>query len=398
MTTRRQLLLALLVTVCGVVVAIAILIFPPRADQATDDAKPVVPAVQFILATPQRIRIDVHSQGRIMAQTEIDLVSGVSGNIIKLSKQFISGGVFNKGDLLVSIDPAEYDLRIAQAQARVMEAQYQLTREEAEATQAREEWQHLGQGAPNPLSLRIPQLREKKAKLLAEQEELRNAKLLRQRTEVRAPFDGRVRSRDVGMGQYVSNGAILGRIYNSDLAEVRLPLTTSEIALIDFADIPHINTASTQKTPVTLTGEYQGQHQAWQANITRSEGVIDPDTGKIMVIAQIDDPFGLKKKNPVSLVEQPSAILPIGLYVEAMIVGRWLNHVIVLPVTALFKEREVAVIDEENRIRIRSVKVIRKEHGQVMIDAGLETGERVLVSGLSHLIDGLKVTPIEHLP
>ena len=110
-----------------------------------------------------------------MAQTEIDLVTGVSGNIIKISPAFVSGGFFKKGDLLVSIDPAEYDLRVAQAQARVMEAQYQLTREEAEAEQARDEWQHLGQGDPNPLNLRIPQLREKRAKLAAEQEELKNA-------------------------------------------------------------------------------------------------------------------------------------------------------------------------------------------------------------------------------
>lgn len=161
MTTRFQLLLALLVIVFGVAIATAILLFPPQAEQAIDDTNPVLPAVKFVVAAPQRIRIDVHSSGRIMAQTEIDLVSGVSGNIVKLSKQFLSGSFFSKGDLLVSIDPAEYDLRIAQAQARVMEAQYQLTREEAEAAQAREEWQQLGQGAPNSLSLRIPQLKEK---------------------------------------------------------------------------------------------------------------------------------------------------------------------------------------------------------------------------------------------
>jgi len=64
----------------------------------------------------------------------------------------------------------------------------------------------------------------------------------------------------------------------------------------------------------------------------------------------------------------------------------------------LFKEREVAVIDQENRIRIRGVKVIRKERNQVLIDAGIEAGERIVVSGLAHLIDGLQVMPTEHLP
>lgn len=289
---------------------------------------------------------------------------------------------------MVSIDPAEYDLRIAQAQARVMEAQYQLTREEAEAAQAREEWQQLGQGAPNSLSLRIPQLKEKKAKLIAEQEELKNAKLLRQRTEIRAPFEGRVRSRNVGDGQYVTTGAVLGRIYDSDIAEVRLPLSPSKIALIDFVDTAHMNTAPMQKIPVTLTGDYQGRRQTWQADITRSEGVVDSDTGKIMMVAQIKDPFGLKTKKRASLTEQPFAILPIGLYVDAKITGVWLNQIMVLPAAALFKKREVAVIDHENRIRIRGVKVIRKERNQVLIDAGIEAGERIVVSGLAHLIDG----------
>lgn len=398
MTTRFQLLLALLVIVFGVAIATAILLFPPQAEQAIDDTNPVLPAVKFVVAAPQRIRIDVHSSGRIMAQTEIDLVSGVSGNIVKLSKQFLSGSFFSKGDLLVSIDPAEYDLRIAQAQARVMEAQYQLTREEAEAAQAREEWQQLGQGAPNSLSLRIPQLKEKKAKLIAEQEELKNAKLLRQRTEIRAPFEGRVRSRNVGDGQYVTTGAVLGRIYDSDIAEVRLPLSPSEIALIDFVDTAHMNTAPMQKIPVTLTGDYQGRRQTWQADITRSEGVVDSDTGKIMMVAQIKDPFGLKTKKRASLTEQPFAILPIGLYVDAKITGVWLDQIMVLPAAALFKEREVAVIDHENRIRIRGVKVIRKERNQVLIDAGIEAGERIVVSGLAHLIDGLQVMPTEQLP
>lgn len=294
MTLRRQLLLALLLAACGIVITMLIIVYPPQADQSDDETKSAAPAIQFIQVVPQRIRLDVRSQGRVTAQTEIDLVSGVSGNIIKLSKYFVSGGFFNKGDLLVSIDPAEYDLRIAQAQARVTEAQYQLSKEQAEAAQAREEWQHLGQGAPNPLSLRIPQLKEKKAKLAAEQEELKNAKLLRQRTEIRAPFDGRVRSHSVGIGQYVSSGSTLGQIYNSDVAEVRLPLSTQELAFIDFADVP---ATKKQPVPVTLSADYLGQRQSWQGHIVRSEGVIDKETGKTMIVAQVLDPLGLRKSN-----------------------------------------------------------------------------------------------------
>lgn len=396
MNIRRQLLIALTIAITGGLAAFAIVNSPPQTEQQEEIAKP--PAVRVITVKPERLRMDVRSQGRVTAQTEIDLVTGVSGNIIKVSPVFVSGGFFKQGDLLVAIDPAEYDLRVAQAQARVMEAQYQLTREEAEAEQARDEWQHLGQGDPNPLSLRIPQLREKKAKLAAEQEELKNARLLRQRTDIRAPFDGRVRSKEVGMGQYLSSGVVLGIIYNSDLAEVRLPLSTQELAFVDFSDLPN-RTQPAKRTVVKLTANYQGQQQTWLGHIVRSEGVIDQETGMVMIIAQIQDPFGLgAKKSAPSGTKSSVAILPVGLYVEASIEGRWFDNLVVLPASALLRNNQVAVLDQDNRLRFRVVEVFRREREQAIIKGGLNAGEHVLVSGLSHPIEGIAVAPIELVP
>lgn len=396
MNTRRQLLIALTIAIAGGLVALAIINLPPQTDHQEDIVTP--PAVRVITVKPERLRMDVRSQGRVMAQTEIDLVTGVSGNIIKISPAFVSGGFFKKGDLLVAIDPAEYDLRVAQAQARVTEAQYQLTREEAEAEQARDEWQHLGQGDPNPLSLRIPQLKEKKAKLAAEHEELKNARLLRQRTDIRAPFDGRVRNKEVGMGQYLSSGVVLGRIYNSDLAEVRLPLSTQELAFLDFPDLSN-RTQSTRGAAVELTANYHGQQQIWLGYIARSEGVVDQETGMVMAIAQIPDPFDLNAKKPgLPGTKLSPAILPVGLYVEANIEGRWFDNLIVLPASALLRNNQVAVIDQDNRLRFRTVEVLRRANEQVIIKDGLSTEERVLVSGLSYPVEGVVVTPIELSP
>jgi len=389
MKIRQQLLIALIIAMVGGLVAVVIISFPPQTDRREDDVKPPT-VVQVLRVNPERLRMDVRSQGRVAAQTEIDLVTGVAGNIIKISPAFVSGGFFKKGDLLVSIDPAEYDLRVAQAQARVMEAQYQLIREEAEAEQARDEWGHLGQGDPTPLSLRIPQLKEKKAKLAAEQEELKNAKLLRQRTDIRAPFNGRVRSKEVGMGQYLSEGAILGIIYNSGMAEIRLPLSTQELAFVDFPELPD-RIQSARGASVKLTANYQGQQRIWTGHIVRSEGVIDKETGMVMVVAQIPDPFGLGSRKS----ESSSAILPVGLFAEASIEGRWLENLVVLPASALFPNQRVVVIDDENRLRFRHVEVLKREREQIIVKTGLQTGERVLISGLQHPIDGLPVTPVE---
>lgn len=392
MKTSRQLLIALSLILAGVIVAAVIVTTPPQTAQYEETAAP--PVVSIVTVQPQRLRMEIRSQGRVVAQTEIDLVSGVSGNIVKVSPAFVSGGFFNKGDLLVAVDPAEYDLRIAQAQARVMEAQYQLTREEAEAEQARDEWRQLGQGDPGPLNLRIPQLREKRAKLAAEQEELKNARLLRQRTEIRAPFSGRVRSKEVGLGQFIHSGAILGRIYNSDLAEVRLPLTTSEFALLGFADAPE-SAQPRPDVPVQLSADYQGGRHTWPARIVRSEGVVDSDTGMIAAVAQVQDPFALRADKKGAATAVP---LPMGLFVEAIIAGRWLENVIAIPVGAVFIGRRIAVVDHDNRLRFRNVKILKTDREQALISAGLTAGERVLVSGLHHPAEGMAVTPVEQMP
>lgn len=396
MNMRRQLFIALLIALAGGITAAVIATTPPQNEQHEEVFSP--PAVQIITVAPQRLRLDVRSQGRVMAQTEIDLVSGVSGNIVKISPAFVSGGFFNKGDLLVAVDPAEYDLRVAQAQARVMEAHYQLTREEAEAGQARDEWQQLGQGDPSPLNLRIPQLKEKQAKLAAEREELKNARLLRQRTEIRAPFNGRVRSKEAGLGQFIHSGAILGRIYNSDWAEVRLPLTTRDFALIGFPDLPGY-VQSNQSVAVKLTADYQGKQQTWLGQLVRSEGVVDQNTGMIIAVAQVRDPFALRAHKTGAPEAQSSAVaLPVGLFVEASIEGRWLDDLIVVPAGALLKDHRVAVIDRDNRLRFRTVEVLRTEREQAIIKTGLTAGERVLISGLHHPVEGMAVTPAGPVP
>ena len=395
MSIRKQLLIALALALSGGLLAVVIVLFPPSVDQQEPPSPP--PKVQVATVSLQSVPLSVRSQGRVMAKTEIDLVSGVSGNIVKISPAFVSGGFFKRGDLLVSIDPAEYDLRVAQAQARMTEAQYQLVREKAEADQAKDEWQYLGQGEPNPLSLRIPQLKEKQAKLAAEQEELKNARLLRQRTDIRAPFNGRLRTAAAGMGQYIDNGSILGRIYSSDLAEVRLPVSADDLALIDFTDVPGGQPVSSFPA-VQLTAQYQGKLQKWAAHIVRSEGVIDPETGMIILIAQITDPLGLKTDKTASTNTPSSPTLPIGLYVEAVIAGRTFDQVVTLPASALHKEHQVVVVEPDNRLSFRSVDVLRREQENIIVRSGLTAGERVMVSGLHHPIAGLTVTPIEISP
>ncbi len=395
MKIRRQLFITLLILVAGGFSAFAIIKFPPQADQQEEVIS--LPSVQFVKVKLKPFRMDVRTHGRVMAHTEIDLIAEVSGNIVNVSSKFVSGGFFRKGDMLVTIDPADYDLKVAQSHANVAEARYQLAREEAEAEQAHEEWQHLGQGDPTPLNQRIPQLAEKRAKLAAEKAALKNAQLLRRRTEIRAPFDGRVRVKAVDVGQYLTHGTVLGTIYSSDSAEVRLPLSSQELAFIDFpTSATNANKGSHpfNMAKVTLHARHLGQEQTWYGHIVRSEGVVDRDTGMMTVIAQVPDPFGrAKKRSDTPKHEHVAVELPLGLFVEATIEGRWFNDLAILPASVLLDNNQVAVINVENRIHIRTVEVLKRERERVVINSGLNDGDQVLVSGILRPIEGQQVIP-----
>lgn len=394
MKSRRQIVIASLILLIGGLVSSLLIGFPLRSDQQEEAITP--PIVQIVRAGMQSKRLHVRSQGRVAAHTEIDLVTEVTGRIIGLSPAFAGGGFFRQGDVLATIDPADYDLQVAQAQAQVKEAHHLLAREEAEAAQARDEWEHLGQGDPSPLNQRIPQLAEMRAKLAAARKALEHARRLRQRTQIRAPFDGRVRSKNVGIGQVVTQNSVLGVIYNSDRAEIHLPLNVRDLAFIDLPD--SVNTVAMASTRdrggkqttlphVLLTADYLDKPQIWRGRIVRSEGLVDRDTGMVTLVAQIIDPFN-RQPNPVNPVA-----LPLGLFVEAMVEGRHFDRLTILPASAVFMDDRVAVLDRDNRLRLRTVQILKRERNQVVIQSGLNDGERILVSGLLQPVDGMLVTP-----
>lgn len=395
---RRQILIASLVLLCGGLAALMLILFPSQSEQQEETNTP--PVVQVMQVRMQSKHLHVRSRGRVVAYTEIDVVAEVSGKIINISPAFVNGGFFRKGDLLITIDPTDYDLNIAQAQAQVKEASRFLAREEAESNQARDEWEHLGQGDPSPYAQRIPQLEEMRAKLAAAKATLKHAERLKQRTQIRAPFDGRVRNKNVGIGQYVTQDTVLGIIYSSDYAEILLPVNTDDLAFINLPDVEDTSSKHAEKMPqVKLTADYGGKKQDWSGRIVRSEGMIDKDTGMLMLVARISDPFNrtsklLQSNKAHQSKPTNSAVLPIGLFVEALIQGHTFDQLVLLPTKALFKDNQVAVLDQFDRLSIRTVKVLKRERQQVIIQSGLSAGERVLVSGLLQPMEGMPVTPV----
>ncbi|MDN5882244.1 MAG: efflux RND transporter periplasmic adaptor subunit [Nitrosospira sp.] len=374
-----KLILPVLVVLAGVSISWAIVVHrPPLKSQVQESETPLA---QVIRVEPQTLKLNIRSQGVVVPRTEIDLVPEVAGQIIRLHPSLVAGGFFKSGNILVTIDPRDYDYAIAEARARIAEAEKQVMLEEAQAEQARNEWHSLGEGQPSPLTLREPQLAEARAKLKAAKADLTKARLQRSRTEWRAPFAGRVRNKQIGLGQYVQAGEKLARLYAIDVAQVRLPLATDQFAYLDLL-LDQRNGKTGAGPKVILSAEFAGGLQHWEGRIVRTEGALDEETGLLHAVAEIRNPYTGKAGKP--------PLMP-GLFVKAEIEGREQSGIYVLPPGAVNAAQEASLIDAEDRLHIRRLDILRREPDRVLVRGGLKTGDRVVVSGIQIPIEGMKV-------
>ncbi|MGH8567380.1 MAG: efflux RND transporter periplasmic adaptor subunit, partial [Gammaproteobacteria bacterium] len=376
-----KVLLPILILSAGVLGAFAIITAKPAVEEK--QVAHELPVVEVVTASPEVVRLNVHSQGVVAPRTEINLVSEVAGKIIQVHPSFAAAGFFEKGEVLLTIDPRDYDLAVTKMQARVAEARKELLREQAEAEQAAREWQALGDGGgASDYVLRKPHLEERRAKLAAAEADHAEARLKRARCELRAPFAGRVREKKADIGQYVTAGESLARIYGIDVAEVRLPVTSEQLDLVALP-LSYRDAADRGPRPgVRLSARLGGRTYRWQGEIVRTEGVFDDQTGILYAIAQVPDPYGYREGAPP---------LAVGLFVQAEIEGRERRDVVGLPRSALRGAYRVLVVDQENQLRFRDIAVLRGDREQVFLGDGVKPGERVIVSALETPVEGMKV-------
>jgi len=338
------------------------------------------PLVAVVRVEAQTLRINVRSQGVVTPRNEIDWVAEVAGKVIRVHPNFVAGGFFEAGEELLAIDPRDYDQAITAEHANVAAAQRNLIKEESESEQARLEWRALGEGRPSPLSLHEPQLAEMRAKLKAAEAHLAKARLQRSRCELRAPFAGRVLNRQAGLGQYLQQSDKLARIYSTDAAEVRLPITTEQLAYLDLS-LAQRNDRRTTGPRVVFSAQIGANEQRWEGRIVRSEGNIDAKTGLLHLVAEVREPYSAKFAQP----------LLAGLFVNAEIEGRALDNLFALPPTALNASQEAWLVDNEQRLHIRRLEVVREEPGRALIRNGLNAGDQVVISGVPIPMEGIKV-------
>ncbi len=342
------------------------------------------PVVKVLEVRHQRLHFRVRTQGTVVPRTESALVPEVAGRIVYVSPSLAAGGFFEEGSTLLEIDATDYQLAVIQAKAQITQAQLALEMEESQATVALKEWKSLGEGEAPALLRRVPQLAHAKAILASANATLAQAKRNLEKTQIKAVFDGRIRQKNVDIGQFVTAGVPVATLYAIDYAEVRLPLPDEELAYLNLPLRYRSDGMEQQGPKVILRARFGKRKHTWTGRIVRTEGAIDPQTRMIHAIAQVADPYG-RGKDP----QRPP--LAVGMFVETEILGKWASGVVLLPRAALRDEDRVLVVDSEERLRFRPVQVLRAERDRVVISDGLNEGERVSLTSLENVVDGMKV-------
>ena len=355
-----------------------------RPDAPTRPPMVIIPQVRVVEVELTEVTLTVKSQGTVEPRTQSQLVPEVSGRIIEVSPSFVAGGFFEAGDVLFKTDPHDYEQALVQRNAEVESARLHIAQEEAEAEVAQWGWDRGGTGQARSLTLREPQIASAKAELAAAKANLETAQRNLERTEVRAPFSGRVRQKNVDVGQFVTVGAPVARIYAVDAAEVRLPLPNEDLAYLDLPLNYRGESGRIRGPAVTLRAEFAGRIHEWQGRIVRTEGEIDPQTRMVHVVAEVQNPYG---RGP----DPTRPPLAAGMFVEAEIVGRTVEHVAIVPRAALRGPSQVLVVDVNRRLRFRDVEVLRATTNELFILGGLETGDRVNVSPVEAVSEGMEV-------
>ena len=359
--------LPIIILLAAVVVMVVLIMNKPKPEIKEVEEKAFLVDVMPVEITD--ITYTVRSQGTVVPKVQSALTSQVSGIIESVSGVFVTGGMFQAGDILVTLEQADRktELKLAQAELARAEAAYEL--ELARGKVAEEEWRSVGRSASAvpELGLRKPQLDSEKANLKAAQANLERAQRNLERTVIRAPYNGMITQKNVDIGQFVNTGMVLAQLANTDVAEVRLPLTDSDLA--------YLNLASSEVGNVILYANVGGGLTQWPARLTRDEGVLNSQNRVIYAIAEVLDPY---TRN----ADTAHKVLRFGAFVRAEITGLSADNMVVLPRNLVRLDGTVLLVDDDNRIEIRDVEVQRADDDDIYISAGLQVGEHIITSAV----------------
>lgn len=335
------------------------------------DIRPVdvtAPLVEIVELSPETVRFAVESQGTVQPLTQTALSAEVAGTIVSMSDGFVAGGSFVAGEVLLRIDPTNYEVAVERAEATVSQRQIEFDGAKKLSEQGYRSSAELASA---------------KAALAAARADLVGAERDLQRTVVRVPYNGLVRERSAQLGDFVSPGTRLGTVFATDVAEVRLPMPDNDLRFVELPDVTRETTA--MGPAVSFSGQYHGKPASWRGQIVRTEGVVDERNRMVFAVARIDDPYLLADSS------ENSKPLPVGTFVKADVDGITVDDVLKIPRGLVRGNNQVIFVDDEQQLRFRALEFLRADAEFAYVLAEQVDERRVLVTKLEAPLNGMKV-------
>ena len=341
------------------------------------------PDVIVEILTPKDFQIQISSNGTTTPLTQTVLTAEVGGEVIYRSKKFSEGSSVIEGEILAKIDDTDLQLQYKNALLQLANAEVQHSLQLAEAEIAKEAWEKIGDGVASDLTLKKPQLKQAEALLEVAKAQVSSAKNKLNKTEIVAPYAGRIQSVNIDLGTTIIPGQPVGALYTSSEIEVTLAVKDNDL---QFLSIPMDGRKldPSEQALVEIRSFYKGKNQTWIGRLERVDGVIDPVTRMINLIAVFKNDF----------IETDKPNLPIGLFVEAQIDGIILKDIFSIPINTISENNEVYIVNNDNELVSRQLSILKKYSDFVIVKDGLKAGERIVISKLSTASNGIKVNPV----
>ena len=373
---------ALIVIITGLAISLLLYLTAPTVQK--NEAADEIPVVSVMKPVAEPVRQRISTSGSVEAKRRIDFSSEVAGRVTYVAKNFVPGGRIRAGEVLLKVDPRNYELALRQAELQLANARQQFIQEQETQRLAIEDWEEYGGEEPSTLARREPQMRAARAQERSAQAQVRQAKLDLERTVVRAPFNGFVESRSADLGQVIATGAPIAVLFGSDIAEIRLPISQRHLDQLGQEHISRLSRGlAPQGLDVTLymTGQ-QDEGEGITAPIVRAERVLNQQTRLYTLVAEI--------RNPFERFDQ--GILAVGSFLQAEIIGRQLDDTVRIPASSILDNDKVLLVLDDNTVVVRTIELHQRDGESAIVSIpNLQQGHKVITNPLRQYYDGMPV-------
>ena len=341
------------------------------------------PDVVIQILTPEDFQVKINSTGTTKPLIQTLLNAEVGGEVVYRSKKFSEGSSVLSGEILAKIDDTDLQLQYKNALLQLANAEVQYSLQVVESEVAKEAWEKIGEGKASDLALKKPQLKQAEALMAVAKAQVNSAEKKLNKTEIIAPYAGRIQKANIDIGTTIIPGQPIGAMYTSSEIEVTLSVKDNDL---QFLSIPMDGRKLNQneQAKVVINSFYKGKNQNWEGKLERVDGVIDPITRMVNLIAVFKNDF----------IETDKPNLPIGLFVEAKIDGIILENIFRIPISAISENNEIFIVDKDNQLQSRRILVLKKYNEFAIVKDSLKPGERLVITKISTASNGITVNPI----